>query len=65
MQPRSILISRAFWTLFVLEALVCAAGVIWVTYDTRGWGPEGARHSAVPEEMEKILAKYGAETSRP
>ena len=24
-----------------------------------------ARHSAVPEEMEKILAKYGAETSRP
>lgn len=37
----STLIARAFWTLFVLEALICVAWVIWATYDTRGWGPEG------------------------
>ena len=50
MQPSSILISRAFLTLFVLEALVCAAGVIWATHDTRGWGPgrPGRRVGLVP-----------------
>jgi len=38
---RSILISRAFWTLFTLEAIACAAYMYWATHDTRGWGPEG------------------------
>lgn len=36
----SILISRIFWTLFALEAVVCAAYMYWATH-TRGSGPEG------------------------
>jgi len=38
---RSTLISRAFWTLFTLEAIACAAYMYWATHDTRGSGPEG------------------------
>lgn len=41
MDSHSLLISRAFWTLFTLEAIACAAFMIWSARSTGSWGPEG------------------------
>jgi hypothetical protein len=38
---KSLLISRAFWILFTLEAIGCGVFIFWTPHGTKGWGPEG------------------------
>src|SRR5213593_2155163 len=40
-ENHSILISRAFWTLFTVEAIACAVLIFRTSGPARGWGPEG------------------------
>src|ERR1700686_1499907 len=42
MSNHAVLISRAFWILFTLEAIAYGVLILWSErHPTRGWGPEG------------------------